>query len=324
MNFNIKVSHMNATRLSGLIAATYTPFDQEGSLLLSAIPSLVEHLLASGVSGLYVCGSTGEGMSLSNDERKAVSDAYIRAVDKRVPVIVQVGHNSLRDACELAQHAQQGGADIVSATCPSYYSISDVSTVLDCMAQIAGAASKLPFYYYHIPALTGSKLDIVGFLEEGVERIPNMLGLKYTDTKLFEFQLCREVDQGRFDVVWGCDEMLLGALATGAQAAIGSTYNVAAPLYLSLMQAMNVGDLTEAGRLQLLSVKMIRTMSQFPFHAAMKAVLEMLGHEVGPCRLPQGKLSDEDANLLRASLIDIGFFDWCGLPLCDVEHFEKV
>ena len=131
-----------------------------------------------------------------------------------------------------------------------------------------------------------------------------------TDTALHEFQECFELQEGRFDVVWGCDEMLLGALATGAQAAIGSTYNIAAPLYARLIEAFEKGDLQEARRLQALSIQMIRTINQYPFHPAMKAVLKMKGFDVGGCRLPQGKLTTEEASSLQSKLESIGFFDW--------------
>ena len=146
---------MTAQRLDGLVAATYTPLDDDGTVNASVAGPIVEHLLGSGINGLYVCGSTGEGMSLSSDERRAVAKAYVQAADGRVPVIIQVGHNSLSEARHLAEHAQEIGADVLSATCPSYFKVSDVTTLVDCMAEVASAAPELPFYYYHIPALTG-------------------------------------------------------------------------------------------------------------------------------------------------------------------------
>jgi len=301
---------MNTTTLNGLVAATYTPLNGDGSLRLGVISEMVDHFLTQGVSGLYVCGSTGEGMSLSGEERRSIADAYVQAADGRVPVIVQVGHNSLAEARQLAEHAQQIGADVVSATCPSYFKVSDGDTLVDCMAEIAGGAPDLPFYYYHIPSLTGSALDMIDFLERAGDRIPNLAGLKYSDTKLHEFQQCLELDDGRFDVVWGCDEMLLGALATGCRGAIGSTYNVAAPLYRRIIAAFADGNLDEARRLQSLSIEMVCTMNQFAFHPAMKAVLGMQGFDMGGCRLPQGRLSDADANTLQAELDSIGFFEW--------------
>ena len=182
---------MRAQKLDGLIAATYTPMHRDGRLNLDQVGPLVDQLLQSGINGLYVCGSTGEGMSLSTDERRAVTTAFIAAADRRVPVVVQVGHNSLAEARRLAEHAAESGADIVSATCPSYFKPSCVESLVDCMADIASSVEDVPFYYYHIPVLTGSTIDIVEFLERGRRKIPNLAGLKYTDTKLFEFQACQ-------------------------------------------------------------------------------------------------------------------------------------
>ena len=303
---------MTFQRLNGLIAATYTPFDRRGNLNPDQYQLIVDYLLDRGVNGLYVCGSTGEGMSLTVGERIAVTNGYVRAADGRVPVIVQVGHNCVEDARQLAAAAADSGADAISATCPSYYKIADTDLLIACMKEIAGGAPDLPFYYYHIPSLTGSTISMPDFLDQAGTAIPNLVGLKYTDTKLFEFQECRHVQNGRFDVVWGCDEMLLGALATGAEAAIGSTYNIAAPLYQKLIQAFNAGNLSEARQLQLHSVQMIRLLAKHPFHSAMKALLGSVGVDVGTCRLPQGGLSDQDVTMLCSELEAIGFFDWSG------------
>lgn len=303
---------MNFSRLNGLIAATYTPFDSQGNLNSDQYPLIVDYLLERGVKGLYVCGSTGEGMSLSVRERIDVTKGYVRAADGRVPVIVQVGHNCVEDARQLAAAAADCGADAISATCPSYYKIADPDLLTACMKEIAGGAAELPFYYYHIPSLTGSTISMPDFLDQAGAAIPNLVGLKYTDTKLFEFQECRHVQNGRFDIVWGCDEMLLGALATGAQAAIGSTYNIAAPLYQKLIEAFHAGDLVHARHLQLQSVRMIRLLAKHPFHPAMKALLSSVGVDVGTCRLPQGALSAQDVTMLRSELEAIGFFDWSG------------
>ena len=158
---------MGIERLDGLVAATYTPLDDRGRVNTAAVDPMVDHLLRSGVSGLYVCGSTGEGMSLSSDERRTVAKAHVQAARGRVPVICQVGHNSLAEAKELAAHAQEIGCDAVSATCPSYFKVSDVRTLVECMAELAGGAPDTPFYYYHIPALTGSLLDVVRVSKTG-------------------------------------------------------------------------------------------------------------------------------------------------------------
>lgn len=249
-------------------------------------------------------------MSLSGEERKRVAEAFVEAANGRVPVIVQVGHNSLCEAAALAAHAEKIGADIISATCPSYFKVATVPALVDSMATIAGAAPNLPFYYYHIPMLTDSALDMVEFMSMGSKQIKNLVGLKYTSAKLHEFMEVVALQDNRFDVVWGFDEMLVGALASGTKAAIGSTYNVAAPLYRRIVAAFDSGDIAKARSLQLLSISMIRILNKFPFHSAMKAVLAMKGFELGGCRLPQGSLTQTDCETLRKQLDAIGFFDW--------------
>ena len=92
---------------SGLIAATFTPMQNNGELNISAIPSIVSQLLKEGAAGLYVCGGTGEGTSLTNDERMAVAEAYISAANGKVPVFIHVGQDSLFAARELAKHAME-------------------------------------------------------------------------------------------------------------------------------------------------------------------------------------------------------------------------
>lgn len=297
-------------RLTGLLAATYTPMDATGRLDLGKVPPLVNRLIGEGVTGLYVCGSTGEGASLTGAERRAVAQSFVDATRRRIPVVVQVGHNSVAEAAVLAGHAQEIKADVVSAVAPSYYKIGTVDVLVECMAEIAGAAPDLPFYYYHIPALTGAALDMVQFLEQAAARIPNLAGIKYTCPTVHEYQVCRDFAGGQFDIVWGVDEMLLSALVAGAQGAIGSTYNIAASLYQRLFAAFESGNLQEARQLQYQAITMIRTIFQFPFHPAMKQIMKMLGTDCGRCRLPQPKLSDGEVADLHGKLDQIGFFNW--------------
>jgi N-acetylneuraminate lyase len=289
-------------RLTRLIAATYTPMHADGTLNLDAVPKMVEQLALSGVSGIYIGGSTGEGMSLTSGERRELAEAYVVAARGRLRTIVQVGHNSLAEAKQLACHAQQIGADVISATVPSYYKITSAHSLIDCMREVAAGAPDLPFYYYHIPALTGSAIGMAEFLEASTGKIPNLVGLKYTAPLIHEFQACQAVNEGAFDVVWGTDEMLLSALVVGAQGAIGSTYNIAAPLYLEIMNAYRARDLEIAARLQLNAVEMVRLLCQYPFHSAVKHILSLRGISCGPCRAPQDSLSERQKAQLVVDL----------------------
>ncbi len=293
--------------LEGLIAATYTPLDNAGRLNLSQVGPLVEHLLHNQVNGLFVGGSTGEGMSLTSSERKELAREFIDATAGRVPVIVHVGHNSLTDAADLAQHAAESGADAISATCPSYYPIDSLETLVGCMAQVAAGAPDTPFYYYHIPVLTGVDLPMPGFLAEAAERIPNLVGIKFTKAAIEEFEQCVQFDDGRYDILWGYDELLFSALEVGARGAVGSTYNIAAPHYHRLLKAFASGNLTEAKRLQARAVEMIDAIAKHPFHPAMKQILAWQGINCGAARLPMPPLTPTDVKVLREQVDDVAF-----------------
>ncbi len=193
-------------RLTGLIAATHTPMFPDGSLNLAIVEKQAEHLAAAGVRGVFPGGSTGESHSLTVEERLALARRWTE-VGKRcgLTVVVHVGHNCQADARALAAQAQQVGADAVAALAPSYFKPAGVDALLDFLAPIAAAAPGLPFYYYDIPAMTAVSLPTVEVLERGTVRIPNLAGLKFTNSDLMQLQECLRLRDGAFDVLFGYD-----------------------------------------------------------------------------------------------------------------------
>jgi len=297
-------------RIEGLVAAVPTPMNEDGEVSLDVVPQLVQWLLDQAVDGLFVCGSTGEGMSLSVDERRAVAEAFVSAASGRVPVVVHVGHNSLREAAELARHAQLIGACAIAAIAPCYYPMQSVATLVQCVAEVAGAAPDLPFYYYHIPELTNIRLDMIDFLRCAAESIPNLVGMKYSAATLDEYQLCCQLGSGRFDVLWGTDEMLLPALCVGCRGAVGSTYNISAGLYHKIVAAFKAGRLDEAECCQRRAAELVRVLCRYGAVPALKAVIRRLGIDCGPCRLPLRRLSCSEEQKLFSELDRLGLFEW--------------
>src|SRR5687767_2911467 len=148
-------------KLSGLIAAPFTPFRADGDLKLEVIEKQAALLRENGISAAFVCGSTGEGMSLTVDERMRVAQRWVDVAGSSLGVIVHTGHNCLRDACALAAHAQQIGASATSALPPMYFKPAGVAQTINCAAAVAAAAPELPFFYYHIPGFAGFPLSMV-------------------------------------------------------------------------------------------------------------------------------------------------------------------
>jgi N-acetylneuraminate lyase len=300
--------------ITGIVPAVFTPMHSNGELNLEMAPLLVERLVSEGASGLYVCGATGEGVSLTREERMAVAEAYINAAASRLPVIVQVGHNSLLEARTLAAHAHAIGADAISAVPPHFFNVDSAEMLVDCLAEISAAAPQLPLYYYHIPRLTAVHIDPLELLRQAAQRLPALHGMKYSDFTIFDLQACVELDGGRFNILFGSDEMLLSGLIGGAQGAVGTTYNFALPLYARIYTAYQDGAIGEAQRLQSLSVLMLRALNRYATASTnlppMKAMMKLIGLDCGPLRKPLPTLIGVQIDDLRQDMQDIGFFDW--------------
>lgn len=287
----------------GLIAATFTPMHDDGTLRLELVPEIVDRLVERGVRGLYVCGSTGEGPLLTGDERRAVAEAYVRAADGRLPVFVQVGHASVAEARGLAAHAQAIGADAVSATPPTYFKPATVTDVVACMAEIAAGAPALPFFYYHIPPITGVAVDIVGLLDAAADRVPSLAGVKFSSPAVFEFAVA---DLARFDVLFGVDEMLLAGLVAGAHGAVGSTYNLLPETHLATMEAFRRGDIAAAAAHQRAATRLVRRLTRDRSLPFLKGAMALAGPPIGPTRLPLLPAAEAELAHLRADLEETG------------------
>ena len=309
---------MNGFSLRGLIAAPHTPLRADGDLNLAVIEKQAALLIENGVTAAFVCGTTGEGMSLTVPERMQVAQRWVDVCRGGAPlgVIVHTGHNSLRDAAALASHAQQIGASATSALPPTYFKPADVGQTVACAAAVAAAAPALPFYYYHIPGLAGFSLSMVDFVRQARERIPNLRGIKFTHPDLMEYQRClaQAGEGGDFQVAWGADEMLLGALAIGARAAVGSTYNYTAPLYHRMMRAFAAGDLAAARRDAQLSVELIAVLLRYGGVRTGKAIMSFVGIDVGPPRLPLQPLTAEERDAVSDAYERLGYFDAIASP----------
>jgi N-acetylneuraminate lyase len=296
-------------KLTGLIPAVFTPFHADGRIDLDRIVPYAERLRATGVSAVFVCGTTGESASLTVAERQTVAEAWCRVSGADWPAIVQVGHNCLADAQTLARHAAASGAHGIAALAPSYFKPAGIAELVDWCAGVAAAAPALPFYYYHIPALTGVSLPVAEFLAAAGPRIPNLAGVKFTYEDLRDLQAGLALENGRYQVLFGRDEFLLSGLVLGCEGAVGSTYNFAAPLYQRLLTAYRAGDLARARLEQRHAAEFIAVMCRHGGLPALKTMMKLAGFDCGPVRLPLRILTAAEADALRRDLSAVGFFE---------------
>lgn len=304
---------MNHDFLSGLIAAPFTPMNEKGELHLEPIPSYVDLLVNTGVKGAFVCGTTGEGPSLQPDEKKAVFEEWVRCSDEKLKVIAHVGGTCYPESVELAKHAESIGVDAIAAVAPYFFKPTRVDELLLFLKLIADAAPELPFYYYHIPSMTGVDLPVHKILSGAEDLIPNLAGVKFTHSNLMDLQQCLTLNHGHFDILFGIDEILLSALSLGVKSAVGSTYNYMAPVYMDLIDAFNDSNLHKARNQQDFSISVVKILNKYGGGVrAGKAIMDLVGIECGPCRLPIKNMTTGESKSLKNDLLEIGFFEMIG------------
>jgi len=305
------MSPSDSPRLHGLVAATHTPFHADGSLNLAVVAHQAALLLKWEVGAVFIGGTTGESSSLTVEERLALARRWSDVVrGTALRLVIHVGAHCLEDARTLAVQAEQLGAHAIAALAPSYFKPRDLETLIASMARIAAAAPATPFYYYDIPTMTGLSHSMPDFLERAPVQIPTLAGLKFTNSDLMAYQYVLRAAGGKWDVPFGFDEHLLGALAMGARGAVGSGFNFAAPIYQRLLRAFAAGDLATAREEQFRGVQLIKLFVRHGYMGAAKATMQMLGVDVGPARLPNPSLDATQTAQLRRELEVMGFFDW--------------
>jgi len=290
-------------KLVGLVVPPFTPMHADGKIDLDRIADLARLYAGYEISGLFVCGSTGESFSLTVAERIQIVERWSEKIDHQMKLMVHVGHNCLESAKTLAQHAMQIGADSISACSPSFFKPATLDELIDFMVEVTGAAPNLPFYYYHIPSVTGVHFPMRLFLEKAAPRIPSLCGIKYTSENLYDLGECLTFQNGRFDLLFGCDEMLLGGLAIGVNGAIGTFYNFTSPLFSAMMHAFAGGQLAEAQRLQGVARKIVELYFRYGGTLGVaKEMMKLTGIDCGPVRLPLRTLDKEKAAALQREI----------------------
>ncbi|NKI25822.1 N-acetylneuraminate lyase [Arenibacter sp. 6A1] len=289
--------------MNGLIAATYAPMHEDTSLNLDIIPKYGKFLKKNGVKGAFINGSTGDFTSLTVEERKDIAKAWGQNKPEDFFVINHVGDTSLEVAKDLARHSADHNMDGIAVLAPYYFRLSDIHKLIAYCKEIAACAPDLPFYYYHIPVLTGANFSMAEFLELATPQIPNLAGIKFTNNNLIDYKYAKDFNNGSANILFGFDEIFLASLPFGADGWVGSTYNHLAPLYLAVLEAFNKGDHELAATLQAKSMKFVDVLNaKGGFNGAAKSFMKVLGIDCGPSRFPHTTLSEAQLKEAKAEL----------------------
>ncbi len=298
---------MKKMTFTGAWPAFITPFDEKGRIMDGAVKELIDYMIENGLDGLYVGGSTGEGMIMSKEDRMHLAELCVSYTAKRVPVVVHVGTADTETAVELAGHARKIGADGISSVPPYYYRMSKgyIKEFYQAIAREAG----IPFLIYNIPLLTGVSIGY-DFMVEMMEE-PNIVGLKYTDTNLEVMRQIKDWRDGEINVMMGYDAMLLSALILGADGGIGSYYNIMPKAFGKLYDAYQAGDVETAKEIQWKIDRYIMIIKKYlepANQAGIKAILNYQGISAGTTKGPILPLAEAKAQTMIEELKAAGFF----------------
>ena len=277
------------SKLNTIYSALATPFNEDESLNIDALRKLVNFELDNGVEGFYCCGSSGEGLLLSNEERKKFLEVVIEEVKGRVPVISHVGTIRTADVIDLAKHAKSVGADAVSMIPPYYYKFS-MKEIVNYYLDVVKAVNDLPVIVYNIPQFTGISFnkDNAGELLEN----PNVIGIKHTSTDLFGLERMKTnfPDKIYFN---GFDEIFLSGLAAGETAAIGTTVNLYPKTFRKIKDLFDANEIEHAMKIQKLVNHRVEEMVNVGIFSAVKYLFYKQGLDIGTCRKPFGELTSD-------------------------------
>jgi 4-hydroxy-tetrahydrodipicolinate synthase len=289
----------------GILPALVTPFTDDGKTVdEERLRALVEHCLKLGVNGVVPCGTTGEFINMTIEERKRAIKIVIDQVNGRVPVVAGTGASGTAEAVEMTRYAKDAGATAALIVTPFYLKPADRG-IYEHYETIANNVD-LPIILYNIPQCTG--LPLPWQMVEDLAQIPNIVGVKDSSGQLSFILAVLEKVRDKINVLCGHDEVVVAALAAGCSGAILASANVIGDVWVQIHNYVKNGELQKARELQYKVQKIARIIAGSGA-VGTKAALNMMKIKVGPVRTPLsvgGELTYEAREELRLDLEKIG------------------
>jgi dihydrodipicolinate synthase/N-acetylneuraminate lyase len=287
----------NPKALQGVIVPLVTPFDEHNQIDFASLRQVVEFVVSKGVHAVMVGGTTGEGMLLSLDERKALLESVLAQVNSRIPVIAHTGCIDTGSTVELSRHAEKAGADYISTIVPYFFTFSD-GQLFDHFRTVAEAVPETPMLLYAFPGNAKNDIspDLLGRL---LKAAPNIIGIKSSNDDLIRFQEYVQVGGKGFIACFGVDELMLGGLVFGSQAQVSGNANSFPEPFIQLYQAFQAGNISLAQQLMETINAIVNIHSAGKTTAFFKATLKLRGVPAGRVRPPMRELTSEELEEVR-------------------------
>jgi dihydrodipicolinate synthase/N-acetylneuraminate lyase len=288
-------------KLSGLIPALVTPFTKGGKAVdHDRACALAHHLADKGVAGIFPCGTTGEGLLMTLEERTNLLERLIASVGTRIKVIAHTGCLDTASTIALTRHAQDAGAYAAGIITPGFYTL-DHDSIFQHYRAVANAVPGFPILLYNLPSCAKNELapDLIGRLASEVDEV---VGVKDSGGNMVQAIRMMDLVPKGFVFINGADEYTYQAILTGAQGTVSSTSNVVPELFLSIYEAVGQGDHSKALQRQFKLNRLCSIFGGGRYVAMYKEGLRLRGVDAGHVRAPQRELTAAEKKRLAQGL----------------------
>ncbi|MFK7768132.1 MAG: dihydrodipicolinate synthase family protein [Mariniblastus sp.] len=283
--------------INGPYSAIFTPFDSHGEINFEMLGKIADFQIDEGLGGFFACGSTGEGLLLSESERNEVVKQLVNHVKGRANVIAHVGHPSTDAAVRMAKSAADSGANWIASVAPIYHGTTFEGARRHYQA--IAAATDLPFMIYSLGGVIEPERDAEFF------KIPNVSGMKYTGANFYSVQqMMRFVDRP-VTLMSGFDEQFIAGQSFGFAGGIGSTYNFGPSFYAEIYRLFHAGEIEKAAEVQASINKVTYLMAKEENWSYRKAIMRYIGLDCGPCRAPYAPLTEGEYEAYASKLDEV-------------------
>lgn len=271
---------MKKTIFTGSGVAIVTPFTPDGAVDFNKFEELVEWHIAEGTDAIIVCGTTGESATLPMDEHKALIETCVKKVNGRIPVIAGAGSNDTMHAIGTTKFAEEAGADAVLSVVP-YYNKPTQKGLYAHFKAIAESTT-LPIILYNVPGRTVA--DMAPSTVKELSLLPNIVGIKECNfNHIGEIRkLCGE----DFAIYTGDDQNVVPALSMGSIGVISVMANIIPKDTHNMVMDFLNGEVAKSREAQIKVLDMVHALFIEASPSPIKTAMNMLGMQVGPCRLP--------------------------------------
>jgi len=284
---------------TGSGVAIVTPFTNDG-IDFDKLGELIEFQISEGTDAIVICGTTGEASTMPDDEHKSAIRFAVEKVNKRVPVIAGTGSNDTRHAIELSKYAEEAGADAILSVTP-YYNKTSQRGLVEHFKAVANSI-KIPIILYNVPSRTN--LNINPETVKTLSEVDNIVAIKECNINQVGdiINLCGD----KITVYSGNDDLVVPLLSMGGKGVISVMANIIPKDTHDMVAKYLSGDIEGSRKIQLKTLNLIKALFIDVSPIPVKAAMNLLGMNVGSCRMPLIDMTENNLKILQKSMEDYG------------------